>query len=101
MLSRRTELKRLKLRRILTLLTKLHGPRPLAPRGRALDILVFSMLTQNTNMANARSGYRQVRRAFGSWAKVMNADVGEVQRHIAVCGLARMRARRLQNLLRI
>jgi endonuclease-3 len=59
------------------------------------------MLTQNTNMANARTGYRQLRRAFNTWNKVMDADVGDVQRHIAVCGLARMRARRLQNLLRV
>jgi endonuclease-3 len=30
----------------------------------------------------------------------MNAPVAEVQREISICGLARMRARRLQNLLR-
>jgi endonuclease III len=30
----------------------------------------------------------------------MNAPVGDVQREIAICGLARMRARRLQDLLR-
>ncbi len=58
------------------------------------------MLSQNTNLANADSGYRQLRRAFKSWREVMNADVRDVQRHIAVCGLARMRARRMQALLR-
>src|SRR4051812_49690099 len=58
------------------------------------------MLSQNTNMVNARRGYFMLRRRFASWAEVMAAPVGEVQREIAVCGLARMRARRLQNLLR-
>lgn len=58
------------------------------------------MLTQNTNLANARSGYKQLRRAFPTWTKVMNAPLDGVQRSIAVCGLARMRARRLQDLLR-
>jgi endonuclease-3 len=41
-----------------------------------------------------------LRRRFDSWTKVMNAPVGDVQREIAICGLARMRARRLQDLLR-
>lgn len=57
------------------------------------------MLAQNTNMANARAGFKQLRRAFDSWTKVMNAPVADVQRAIAVCGLARLRARRMQALL--
>ena len=59
------------------------------------------MLAQNTNMANARNGYRQLRRAFASWNQVMDAPIERVQRCIAVCGLARMRARRLQSMLRV
>ena len=79
-----------------------HNPNRLArPRvRRALDLLVLAMLSQNTNMANSRSGFKQLRRAFPTWAGVMNAPIDQVQRHIAVCGLARMRARRLQELLR-
>jgi endonuclease-3 len=65
-----------------------------------LDILVEAMLSQNTNMINARRGYFMLRRRFKTWAEVMAAPVGDVQREIAICGLARMRARRLQNLLR-
>jgi endonuclease-3 len=58
------------------------------------------MLSQNTNLANADSGYRQLRRRFPTWTQVMNAELWDVQRQIAVCGLARMRARRLQAILR-
>jgi len=58
------------------------------------------MLAQNTNLANAHSGYKQLRRGFASWSAVMNAPVHAVQRAIAVCGLARLRARRMQALLR-
>jgi endonuclease-3 len=68
--------------------------------GTGLDTLVEAMLSQNTNMANAQRGYRMLRRRFKSWTTVMKAEVGEVQREIAICGLARMRARRLQALLR-
>jgi endonuclease-3 len=93
--------KREKLTRVLELLEKTHGPRPWRRAGPCLDVLVRAMLAQNTNVANARSGYRQLRRRFASWTQVMNAPVRDVQRQIAVCGLARMRARRLQNMLRI
>jgi endonuclease-3 len=68
--------------------------------GAGLDTLVEAMLSQNTNMVNAQRGYRMLRRRFKSWTAVMKAEVGEVQREIAICGLARMRARRLQALLR-
>ena len=89
-----------RLQKILALLEQAHGPRPATVRGRCIDVLIAAMLAQNTNMANARSGYRQLRRAFSSWTQVMEAPVHEVQRCIAVCGLARMRARRMQALLR-
>jgi endonuclease-3 len=58
------------------------------------------MLAQNTNLANAVSGFKQLRRGFTSWTAVMNAPVDAVQRTIAICGLARLRARRMQALLR-
>lgn len=84
---------------ILRRLGKMYGPVKPLRRGKPLDVLVEAMLAQNTSMPNATLGYRRLRRAFSSWTKVMNAEVGQVQRAIAVCGLARMRARRLQQLL--
>ena len=84
------------------MLEQAHGPRPIPPGGRrkCLDELIASMLAQNTNLVNAHNGYKQLRRGFSSWTAVMNAPVDAVQRSIAVCGLARMRARRMQALLR-
>jgi endonuclease-3 len=96
----RTEAKRAKVLRILCRLERAHGKRAWRSSGPCLDELVYAMLSQNTNLANADSGYRQLRRRFPTWNQVMNADVADVQRQIAVCGLARMRARRLQAILR-
>jgi endonuclease III len=93
--------KREKLRRVQRRLEQMYGRRAWSRGGSGLDVLVEAMLAQNTNMANATSGYRQLRRRFRSWTQVMNAPVDEVQRQITICGLARMRARRLQDLLRI
>jgi endonuclease-3 len=99
----RTDAKRLKLKQMLIGLVRMYGePKPLRiSRGAGLDTLIAAMLSQNTNMINATRGYRMLRRRFKSWTEVMNADVSDVQREIAICGLARMRARRLQNLLRV
>lgn len=69
-------------------------------RGKGIDELVYMMLSQNTSAANAASGYRQLRRRFPRWSQVLDAPVEQVQRQIAVCGLSRLRARRLQELLR-
>src|SRR5687768_8454653 len=91
--------KTLKLRRVLRGLERMYGRRAWTPNGSGLDTLVEAMLSQNTNMANASRGYRQLRRQFRSWNQVLAAPVHEVQRCIAICGLARMRARRLQDLL--
>lgn len=100
-MSRRAE-KRLKLRQVLRGLRRMYGDAapPRAGKGAGLDMLVEAMLAQNTNMRNAERGYRMLRRRFSSWTRVMNAPVRDVQREIAICGLARMRARRLQDLLR-
>jgi endonuclease III len=88
-----------KLRRVLRELVRMYGPRTRTPNGSGLDTLVEAMLAQNTNMANAERGYKQLRRQFRTWNEVLAAPAQDVQRCIAICGLARMRARRLQDLL--
>lgn len=81
-------------------LNKMYGRRPSDFGGKALDVLVEAFLAQHTNMANAVRGYRSLRRRFPSWTKVMLASPEAVQREIAICGLARTRAIRLQAILR-
>ena len=77
-----------------------YGRREWQPRGRPLDVFVSVILSQNTSWNNAREGFRRLKRDLPTWEKVLAAPVEEVQRSIAVCGLGRMRAGRLQALLR-
>lgn len=89
------------MKRVSAGLRRMYGEPTSRRKGwRGLDVLVEAMLSQNTNMANARRGYAMLRRKFKTWPEVMAADVGDVQREIAICGLARMRAKRLQAMLR-
>ena len=85
------------------LLRDLHIMYELPPRAHAkasvLDVLVEATLAQNTSMPNATRGYRALRRDCPTWPAVADAPVEVVQRAIAICGLSRMRARRLQAML--
>jgi endonuclease III len=87
---------------VLDALVEMYGPyrRRRGARAEPLDELVAAMLSQNTSGANARRGYEALRRAFPTWNAVMAAPVREVQACIAICGLSRMRSRRLQAMLR-
>jgi endonuclease-3 len=85
---------------MLARLRRMYGRHSWRRQGKGLDVLVEAMLAQNTSMINATRGYDRLRRDFDrSWSKVMRAPVEQVQRPIAICGLARMRARRLQAML--
>ncbi|HVT89034.1 MAG TPA: hypothetical protein VHD56_09300 [Tepidisphaeraceae bacterium] len=85
---------------ILRRLTREYGPRPWKCQGKGVDVLVDTILSQNTSNANSDAGYRQLRRQFPSWNQVANAPVEEVERHIRVSGLSRIKAPRIQAILR-
>jgi endonuclease III len=68
--------------------------------GDGVSVLVDTILSQNTSNANSDAGYRQLRRRFRSWKQVADAAVEEVERHIRVSGLSRIKAPRIQSILR-
>src|SRR5678810_646019 len=85
---------------ILRRLVRAYGPRPWKCWGRVVNVLVDTILSQNTSSANSDAGYRQLRRRFRSWNQVAHAPVDEVERHIRVSGLSRIKAPRIQTILR-
>src|SRR5947199_6382377 len=91
---------RRRLKTILRRLTREYGPRPWKCWGKGIDVLVDTILSQNTSAANSDAGYRQLRRRFRSWNQVAAATVDEIERHIRVSGLSRMKAPRIQQILR-
>jgi len=85
---------------ILRRLRRAYGPRPPKCWGKGVDVLVDTILSQNTSAANSDAGYRQLRRRFRSWNQVADAAVEEVERHIRVSGLSNQKAPRIQAILR-
>jgi endonuclease III len=90
---------RARMKRILTLLTRAYGPRTWKCWGRGIDVLVDTILSQNTSNANSDAGYRRLRRRFRSWNQVASAPVEEVERCIRISGLSRIKAPRIQQIL--
>jgi len=85
---------------ILRRLRKRYGAKPWKCWGKGVDVLVGTILSQNTSNKNSNAGYRQLRRRFRSWNQVADAPVAEVERHIRVSGLSNQKAPRIQAILR-
>ena len=77
-----------------------YGPRPAKKWGRGIDVLVETILSQNTSNKNSAAAYRQLRRRFRTWNEVADAPVEEVERWIRTAGLSRIKAPRIQIILR-
>ncbi len=85
---------------ILARLEKAHGAVRWKCFGKAVDVLVETILSQNTSDANSSAGYRKLRQKFRSWNQVADAPVGEVEDCIRISGLAQTKAPRIQAILR-
>lgn len=85
---------------ILELLREAYGGRPVRRWGNGVEVLVETILSQNTSNRNSGAAYRQLRRRFGTWGEVAEAPVEEVERWIRVAGLSRIKAPRIQAILR-
>lgn len=86
--------------RLLPLLRCAYGPHPWQQWGQGVDVLVETILSQNTSAANSVAGYQRLRRRFRSWNQVLNAPVDEVEQCIRIAGLSRIKAPRIQTILR-
>src|SRR5947207_8454371 len=88
------------MRKLLRRLEGAYGRREWKCWGKGVDVLVDTILSQNTSAANSDAGFKQLRRRFKSWNQVADAEVDEVERHIRVAGLSRQKAPRIQEILR-
>ncbi len=66
----------------------------------AIDELVSTILSQNTNDTNRDRAFAALRRAFPTWEQVRDADAGAVIAAIRSAGLANQKGPRIQQVLR-
>ena len=66
----------------------------------AIDELVSTILSQNTNDVNRDRAFDSLRAKFPTWEEVRDADTDEVIEAVRVAGLANQKGPRLQQVLR-
>jgi endonuclease-3 len=70
------------------------------PHWAPIDELVLTVLSQNTNDRNRDVAYGRLRERFPHWAAVRDAPEDEVEGAIRPGGISRVKARRIQEILR-
>jgi len=95
-----TSLRR-KVVRVCSLLEKRFGRenKGVNPRGSALDILVATILSQNTSDRNSVPAFRALKRRFPKWELVLGANEKGIAQVIRGAGLANLKAKRIKLVL--
>lgn len=65
-----------------------------------MDVLIGTILSQNTSRANSAAGLGRLRERFGSWDELADAPVPAIEQCIRVSGLWKTKAPRIRRLLR-
>lgn len=86
--------------RIYRLLVQTYGVPPWEPDGDALGGLVATVLSQHTSDTNSARAYARLVERFPRWEDVRDAPVTLIEEAIRPGGLARIKAERIQRILR-
>ena len=86
--------------KMMELLEDDYGVRTWEPRLNSLEELVFTVLSQNTSDINTYRSYDKLTEVFASWDDVMNANEDDVELAIRVGGLSKIKAPRIQAILK-
>jgi len=95
-MTRRRKLPTLAPSEIVSRLAALYGEPLWRPHGDAMTELVLTILSQNTSDANSGRAFMRLKNRFPTWEALMAAPTGEIESAIAVGGLARIKAPRIQ-----
>ncbi|MEW6512240.1 MAG: endonuclease III [Bacteroidota bacterium] len=90
-----------KTRRVVRILEKTLGTPRQPPRlPPPLDMLIATVLSQNTNDKNSHRAYTNLRSAFPTWERVANAPVGKIRQAIRIGGMANQKSVRIKSTLK-
>lgn len=74
--------------------------RPVEARGKPLDVLVATILSQNTSDRNSDLAFSRLQQRFPTWEAVADAEVRGIEAAIRPGGLSRVKAPRIKRILR-
>jgi endonuclease-3 len=85
--------------RAVRLLDDFYGRPVLSPRYPPVDELVFTVLSQNTADVNTERTFASLKARFPEWTAARDASADEIERAIALGGLAHTKAPRIKKIL--
>jgi endonuclease-3 len=83
---------------ICRLLEKEYG-RPESRKGKPMDILIRTILSQNTSDTNSDRAFDALKKRYKDWDSLLKADTKEIARTIRAGGLANIKAKRIKKAL--
>jgi endonuclease-3 len=89
---------KVKMRKIAQVIEKFFNSRR-DKKSNPLDILIATILSQNTNDLNSARAFENLKKKFPRFEDIMNADVKQIEEAIKVGGLAHQKAVRIKKLL--
>ncbi len=89
-----------KIRKITLLLERKYGVPEIRAEADPLDVLIRTILSQNTNDRNRDRAFQRLKARFPHWEDVLKARGETVIQAIRPGGLARQKAKRIRDILR-
>jgi endonuclease-3 len=80
-------------------LEKAYGKRRWKPHGSAVEVLISTILSQNTSDTNSGRAFESLMHAFNGWDAVANARIGTITKSIKSGGLAKIKAKYIKEAL--
>jgi len=84
---------------VIKLLEREYGSRQWQPGREPIDVLIGTILSQNTSDVNSRRAFDSLLSTFGSWEDVVAAPVEQIAQAIKLGGLSRIKAVRIKQVL--
>lgn len=84
---------------VIELLEQEYGPREWQPGQEPVDVLIGTVLSQNTSDTNSRRAFDSLLSTFDSWEAVVAAPVEHIAQAIKSGGLSRIKAVRIKQIL--
>ena len=76
------------------------GLDPKPSKADPLDILIATMLSQNTTDKTSYKAFLNLKNNFKDWDEVMNAPIGKIKDAIRVCGLTNQKSLSIKKMLK-
>jgi len=90
-----------KIEQIISLLkTEFPGLNPKPSKSNPLDMLIATMLSQNTTDKTSYIAFQNLKKRFKNWEEVLDSPIKEVKDAIRVCGLANQKSKSIRSLLK-